>query len=81
MRLNLNIDWGVILDIATILGLLIGVIAIVVGMIMKGVSLAALINPAAILIIILGTIGSVMIAFPTSTIRKVPTYFRIIFAE
>ena len=69
------------MDIATILGLLIGLIAIGVGMVLKGVSLTALINPAAILIIILGTIGAVMIAFPTSTIRKVPSYFRIVFTQ
>ncbi|KKE78266.1 flagellar motor protein MotA [Bacilli bacterium] len=69
------------MDIATILGLLIGLIAIGVGMVLKGVSLTALVNPAAILIIILGTIGAVMIAFPTSTIRKVPSYFRIVFTQ
>lgn len=50
-------------------------------MVLKGVSLAALLNPAAILIIVLGTVAAVMIAFPTSTIRKVPSYFRILFTE
>lgn len=69
------------MDLTSIIGLIIGLIAIGLGMVLKGVSLSALINPAAILIIILGTVAAVLIAFPTSTIRKVPSYFRIIFTE
>lgn len=69
------------MDLTTIIGLLIGLLAIGLGMILKGVSLSALFNLAAILVIILGTVASVMIAFPASTIRKVPSFFRILFTE
>jgi len=50
-------------------------------MIMKGVPASALINPAAVLIIIVGTAASVLIAFPTRVIKNVPHLIRIIFTE
>ncbi len=47
----------------------------------KGASLSALINPAAFLIIIVGTIASVTIAFPTKELKRVPKLFKILFTE
>lgn len=58
-----------------------GLAAICTGMVMKGVSLTALFNPAALLIIFLGTAASIFIAFPMSTVKKIPTLFKIIFRE
>src|SRR5699024_6059202 len=52
-----------------------------VGMDIKGVSMSALINTAAILIIIACTIAAVLIAFPTKTIMIVLSLFKIIFTE
>jgi len=69
------------MDKTSIIGLILGIIAVGVGMVLKGVSIVALVNPAAILIIILGTIASVTIAFPTSEIKRVPKLFGIIFKE
>ncbi|MHA6252482.1 flagellar motor stator protein MotA [Oceanobacillus sp. CAU 1775] len=69
------------MDKTSLIGLALGLIAVFVGMVMKGVELVALMNPAAILIILLGTAAAVIIAFPTSTIKKVPSYFKIIFTE
>ncbi|MDL4840593.1 flagellar motor stator protein MotA [Aquibacillus rhizosphaerae] len=69
------------MDKTTIIGLLLGVIAIGAGMVLKGVSVLALFNPAALLIIFVGTAASVLIAFPMSTIKKVPALFKIIFKE
>src|SRR5690625_3660903 len=50
-------------------------------MILKGVTIESLLNPAAFLIIILGTVASVLIAFPTRVIKNVPSLFKIIFTE
>jgi chemotaxis protein MotA len=50
-------------------------------MFFKGVTPAALINPAALLIILLGTVAAVTIAFPTSEIKRVPKLFGILFTE
>ena len=65
----------------TIIGLVLGFIAVFVGMAMKGAPLSTLINPAAFLIIILGTIAAVVIAFPTDEIKKTPKLFGILFKE
>lgn len=69
------------MDKTSIIGVILGVIAIGTGMVLKGVSLTALINPAAILIIILGTIATVLIAFPADEIKRIPKLFKIIFKE
>ncbi|GIN84844.1 motility protein A [Heyndrickxia sporothermodurans] len=69
------------MDKTSIIGVILGVIAIGVGMVLKGVPLSALVNPAAFLIIILGTVAAVTIAFPTSEIKRVPKLFRVLFKE
>lgn len=69
------------MDKTSLIGVILGFIVIGVGMVLKGVSFSALINPAAILIIIAGTIAAVTIAFPTSEIKKVPQLFKILFTE
>lgn len=69
------------MDKTSLIGIIIALVAVLVGMVFKGVSPAALANPAAIFIIILGTIGAVTIAFPTSEIKKVPKLFGKIFKE
>ncbi len=69
------------MDIATIIGLLLGFIAVAVGMVLKGTSLTVLLNPAAFLIIIAGTIAAVTIAFPMAELKRIPMLFRIIFKE
>jgi chemotaxis protein MotA len=66
---------------STYIGLALGIIAVGVGMILKGASLSALINPAAFLIIFVGTAASLFNAFPMDEIKKVPTLFKIIFQE
>lgn len=69
------------MDRTTFIGIILGVVAVGVGMMLKGVSLAALINPAAMLIIFAGTAASVLIAFPMETIKKIPKLFGILFKE
>jgi len=68
-------------DKTSIIGIIFGLIAVGLGMVLKGVSLTALINPAAILIIILGTIATVLIAFPTNEVKKIPKLLGIIFKD
>ena len=69
------------MDIATIIGVLLGFIAILVGMVLKGASLSVLVNPAAFLIIIAGTIAAVTTAFPMSELKRIPKLFKILFTE
>lgn len=69
------------MDLSTVIGLVIGFGALIVGMVMKGVAIGSLFNMAAILIIILGTIATVVIAFPTSELKQIPKLFGILFKE
>lgn len=69
------------MDKTTIIGLFLGIIAVGLGMVLKGVDLIALANPAAILIILLGTAATVIIAFPTNEIKRIPKLFGILFKE
>ncbi|AFL98717.1 flagellar motor component [Desulfitobacterium dehalogenans ATCC 51507] len=69
------------MELSTLIGLLLGFIAVGVGMVLKGASLTALINPAAILIIIVGTIATIFIGFPMEDIKRVPKLFKILFAK
>ncbi|CAM3426021.1 flagellar motor stator protein MotA [Hydrogenibacillus schlegelii] len=65
---------------STILGLILGLIAVGYGMVLKGAPLTSLFtNPAAYLIIIGGTIAAVLNAFPMSELRRLPHLFRLIF--
>ncbi len=50
------------MDKSSIIGLILALVALLTGMVMKGVSLSAFYNPAAILIIIFGTISAVKMA-------------------
>ncbi|MDQ0155555.1 flagellar motor stator protein MotA [Robertmurraya andreesenii] len=69
------------MDKTSLIGVILALIGVFVGMVLKGVDLVALANPAAILIILVGTMGAVTIAFPTSEIKKVPKLFGILFKE
>ncbi|GHU90862.1 motility protein A [Clostridia bacterium] len=69
------------MDIMGIFGLIMGVASIGVGMVLKGVSISALNNPAAILIIIAGTVSAVVIATPGSELSLVGKLFGIMFGK
>ena len=64
---------------STIIGVIGGVLAVGVGMALKGADPHALINPAAFLIIIAGTIAAIFNAFPMRDLKTVPKLFKIIF--
>jgi chemotaxis protein MotA len=66
---------------STGIGIILALIAVGTGMALKGAHLSSLINPAAILIILLGTVASVVIAFPMSDLKKVPKLFVILFRK
>ncbi|EIT85795.1 flagellar motor protein MotA [Fictibacillus macauensis ZFHKF-1] len=69
------------MDKTSVMGVLIGILAIGTGMILKGVSIAALLNPAALLIIFAGTAAALLIAFPLNKIKKLPKLFTILFTD
>jgi chemotaxis protein MotA len=66
---------------ATIIGLILAIIAIGVGMSLKGAPMSALYNPAAYLIIFGGTAAALFIAFPMREIKKFPVLLKIVTFE
>ncbi len=64
------------MDFATLIGIILGVVAVVVGMVVKGADVMALVNPAAALIIFVGTFAAVCIAFPMNQLKKIPKLFK-----
>ena len=66
------------MDFATLIGIILGVVAVVVGMVVKGADVMALVNPAAALIIFVGTFAAVCIAFPMNQLKKIPKLFKVL---
>ena len=64
---------------STIIGLVLGVVSVFVGMVLKGASLSVLINPAAFLIIIAGTVACLFNGFPMESIKAFPSIARQLF--
>ncbi|MGI6752288.1 MAG: MotA/TolQ/ExbB proton channel family protein [Anaerovoracaceae bacterium] len=69
------------MELTTLIGVVIGVLAIIGAMIFKHISFSVFINPAAILIIFVGTAASVLNAFPGSVLKKTGVLFKIIFTK
>lgn len=69
------------MDITGIIGVILGIIAVVGGMIAKGANPAALLNPAAIIIILVGTVAAICNAFSLKELKQVPALFRIVFTN
>ncbi len=72
---------GGILELTTIVGLIVAVTGLLGGMYFKGVPFSALGNPAAIFIILVGTTGAVLNAFPMADAKNVGKLFGIIFTS
>ncbi|URJ60510.1 flagellar motor stator protein MotA [Paenibacillus polymyxa] len=70
------------MQISTIIGLVLGILSLVVGMILKGAPVVNLVNnPAAYMIIFVGTAASIFMAFPMAEIKRIPKLFKVIFTE
>ncbi|HBW39197.1 flagellar motor stator protein MotA [Desulfosporosinus sp. BICA1-9] len=66
---------------STYIGLILAVIAVGLGMVLKGASLVSLANPAALLIIFGGTVACIFIGFPMEDLKVVPKLFKIMFTS
>ncbi len=66
---------------SSIFGILLAILAVGLGMILKGAALSSLNNPAAFLIIFGGTAAALLVAFPFREIRKFPILLKIAFLE
>ena len=64
------------MELATVIGLVLGLVSIFVGMILKGAPLSAMNNPAAFLIIIGGTFSCLFIGFRMDQLKNFPTLIK-----
>ena len=69
------------MEISTIIGLVAGVFSVVVGMALKGASPMALLNPAAFLIIMGGTVACLCNAFTIDILKKFPALVKTLFRK
>ena len=69
------------MELTTILGIIVGILAVVVAMIFKHISFAAFSNPAALTIIFAGTIACVLNAFTGHEIKNIGKLFKILFTK
>jgi len=58
------------MDIATIIGLVLGLGAVVGGFVLEGGHVTALLQPTAAMIVLGGTFGATFVSFPLSVILK-----------
>ncbi|MED4604258.1 flagellar motor stator protein MotA [Paenibacillus validus] len=66
---------------STVIGIVLGFVAVIVGMILKGASPVALVNPAALMIIFVGTAASLFIGFSLEELKGFPKLIKIAFTE
>lgn len=64
---------------STVIGMVVGVLSVVVGMALKGASPMALVNPAAFMIIIGGTIACLFNAFTMDILKNFPNLIKTLF--
>jgi chemotaxis protein MotA len=57
------------MDKLTIIGIALALVAVIGGSILKGSGVAALVNPAAFVIVVLGTFAAIMVHTPMSTVK------------
>ena len=69
------------MDFASILGLLLAFVAILVGNALEGGHLSALLQPTALLIVLGGTVGATMLGFPMSVLLRAARAFKDVFWE
>lgn len=66
---------------STLFGLIVGFVAVLGGMVLKGASLSVLVNPAAFMIIIAGTAACLLNAFTLEHIKKFPVLVKTLFKK
>lgn len=69
------------MDLATLLGLLIGLGGLIGGFLLEGGTIGMLWQVTAFVIVLGGTIGATMISFSMDEFRKLPYFFRSLFVQ
>ena len=69
------------MDIGVIIGVLVGVVSILISYFAEGGVLSGIVVPSAALIILGGTIGAVVVSFPSSDLKNIVPMIKVLFAK
>ncbi|WP_010632646.1 flagellar motor protein [Sporolactobacillus vineae] len=69
------------MDLATLIGLLFGILSLILGFTMEGGTLGSLFQVTAMMIVFGGTIGAVIVSTPGKTLRKLPFITKYAFSK
>lgn len=69
------------MDVATVVGLFLGVLSLIIGFTLEGGTLGALLQVTALLIVLGGTAGAVVVSFPGKTLKKLPFIIKYAFVR
>ena len=69
------------MELTTLLGVIVGILAVVGAMIFKHISFAVLLNPAAIFVIFVGTAATILNSFPGENLKSLGALFKILFTK
>jgi chemotaxis protein MotA len=72
---------GTLHMLISVLGIIVGVGAIIAAVILKGISFTVFINPAAICVILVGTVACILNAFPGGELKNLGSLFKILFSS
>jgi chemotaxis protein MotA len=63
------------------IGLIVGAVGIALGATMEGSSVMAVLNPSAMLIVLVGTFGAVMTGTSMASVKNIPKLFKKAFSS
>ncbi len=69
------------MDITTLLGLIVGFVAVIGAMIFKHISFTVFLNPAAFFVIFVGTVATILNSFPAENLKSIGALFKILFTK
>ena len=69
------------MELSTVIGIIVGIFAVVGAMYFKGISYSVLKNPAAIFVIIIGTIATILNSYPGKNLKCLGQLFKILFTR
>lgn len=69
------------MELTSLLGVIVGIIAVVGAMILKHISFNVLLNPAAFMVIIVGTIATILNAYTGKDLKNLGKIFRVLFTS
>lgn len=69
------------MELTTLLGIIVGIAAIIGAMIFKGISFSVFLNPAAFCVIIVGTVATILNSYPGKNLKSIGSLFKILFTK